>query len=125
MVFQLKGSTSIPKVTDAITKKNAGKKLNFCECVITDQATELEKEIKEAELELDKPSVALRDFISEKIAKINKQIAEANKKLNIYKFATILNNDWIHGLEEKDGAYTYSDGEYTLNVRVDRITNYY
>lgn len=126
MAFQLKGSSSIPKVDVALTKQAAKKKMNFCESVMVSFYDHIYTLAAKEKLDIDKPSVPVRNFIEGLIDASKLEVNHVTKKLNIYKFATILNNDWIPDLQGQDGVFSYTDDDIgTLIVKVNRSIVYF
>lgn len=137
MNFQLKGSVTIPKVVDAFSKRDFNKnstdqkklkKFNFCESLMIEYDEKLNSLVTNNKLDMNVKNVALRDLLQKMLEEVQKEIRTIMFRLNIYKFATILNNDWIHGLvpDGSDaGKFLYTDGTDTMNVRVDRVVKYY
>lgn len=131
MAFQLKGTASLPSITEfeaMLERANdpegkKGKKANYGGQLMIDYYTQLLASIKAAGLDLDKPTVALRDFLQKEVSEITNNLAVARQHINLIKLAKILTNDFFVGLDqdEKGNHYIEKDDQ-TVVLKTEYIT---
>lgn len=95
--FEIKvsGFSSIPKIEDVIKKKESGKKLNYCDSIISDNLTIFEND------SVEKIDSAIKDF-NNIVKKVNSQIQKA-------KFSVILGKNKFKEFDGNEGEVTLKD----------------
>lgn len=126
MEFYMAGCSSWPKVSEMLERVANKKKLTPAMTIMEAQMRVLEGELKAQGLDLDTPSVKLRDALNTIKSETKNRISIGRCFLNSLKMAKLLTGDWFDGLVSNDaGDYLYEKDGVTMVARVARTIEYF